>query len=146
MLGLRKLSISGVLAITLATGIVVVAPADAASALAASGVISRYVKNYDDWHMRTPATGVLFRGEARDWALRAWETLTFRTTDQWTLGLRTRSNTQFSKLTFTGRDAAGMFPYAVGATTGLECAVNTRVVGVSSDPDAIATFSRSLTF
>lgn len=149
MLNLRRAATAGLLALVLGVGALAVVPAQRASAaqIETSGTLSRHVRTYDVWRTKTPGAGVYFTGTAsKNWQC-CGGTLGFGSDDYWALGLRNKSGTQVSRLTFAGRNASGLFPNTAGVTYSMVFAINTRAWGNAIeqwDSEAVATFSGTL--
>lgn len=146
----RKVAAGGALAVALAAGGLVVAPTKDASAASAntSGLVSRHLRTYDTWRTKTPGQTVSLSGKAGNWDC-CWGSRSFHPTlDNWTLGLRSTTNSQFSSKTYVGPNASGVFPNTGGVTYTMVFAINTRAAGhtINEDSEAVAPFSGTLNY
>ncbi len=150
MLGVRRLALSGTLVTALAACVLVVAPMQDATAATATtnGSISSYARQYDTWRMKgnlQPVTVKALVGPTWD---TSWgESWYVASSDSWAIGLRNRSQSQFTRIERSGVRGEGTFPNTSG-TPAIEFAVNTRAVGGRpiQTPDAVAQLKAEFVF
>lgn len=144
MLNLRKTATCGVLALALALGGAVIAPAEDASASAPiSGQVSQYLRQYSTWRLKAPGGGISFNGSVSKISCCAGVTMPWAAGSTWTMGLRNPSGTQFSSVAFAPYAVNAGFPGTYGVTYRMEFAINTKTASMPSS-DAVASFSGTL--
>lgn len=108
-----------------------------------TGVVSPSLRKYKQWRYKTPAAAVSFSGTVEDikccFGTIGWAN------GYWRMGLRSRSETQFSVVTMIPKTDSKTFPYTAGVTHAMEFAINTKGYGMPAT-DATADFYGTLSY